>query len=218
MSETVVFIHGIWGNRAAFFPLAHHVKGRGYKTRYFDYNSVAYNPARNAAKLATYLEKLNADTIHLVAHSLGGLVLKHYMHYYDHSRIGKVIMVATPLNGSNVAKLLNKNDFTKLILGRATERGLLGDVPPWPKDQPLGMIAGNLDKGFGTVAERVATELGEPKLFSTASDGTVGLEETMSDEVTHRIEVNQSHTAMLMTKDVARAVSCYLKQGNFDHL
>lgn len=208
--EAVVLVHGIWSNPASLVPLAARVKKGGYTPHLFGYNSVIKSPAENAKKLATFLDKMDDDIIHLAAHSLGGIVLKHLMHTYKPKNIGHVLMMATPINGSDTAREFNSHDVTKLVLGRATEQGLLGDVPPWPKDRPLGMVAGNHSFGLKSVLKE--------GLLEGPNDGTVKLSETMSDEVTHRHEIPFSHTVMLLSNDLADAVLCYLNDGNFDAL
>ena len=117
-------------------------------------------------------------------------------------------MLATPINGSEVAKDLNKNDMTKLMLGKATERGLLGNVPPWPEGRPLGMVAGDKDVGVGKLLKKGGLD--------GPNDGVVKLSETMSDEITYRYEIGYSHTAMLLTNELAISVLCYLRDGNFE--
>lgn len=207
-NQAVVFIHGIWGTPANFIPLAARLTLEGYDPHLFAYNSVTKTPDENAEKLRVFIDRIEADAIHLVAHSLGGIVLKHLMHSHKPERIDKTLMMATPIKGSEVAKDLNKNDMTKLVLGRATERGLLGDAPPWPKGRPLGMIAGDKDVGVGKIFKKGGLE--------GPNDGVVKLSETMSDEITHRYEISYSHTAMLLTNELAISVLCYLRDGNFE--
>ena len=212
-SEHLIFIHGIWSSRASFVQLAARVRKYGYKVHYFDYRSVTRSPEENAAKLNEFIESIDADKIHLVAHSLGGLVLKHFMHNYSQPSIDKVIMLATPINGSDIAKTLNQHDASRLVLGRAVEKALLGGAPAWPKGRPLAMVAGNKGVGIGNVILGLKDET-----FSELSDGVVRLEETMSDEVTHHCVIQESHTMMLFSKSVAKAVLHYLEHSNFDGL
>lgn len=207
--QAVVFVHGIWMKGGVLMPLEQQIKPHGYQTHLFSYKSLAYTPAENAVELNDYIENIQADQVHLVAHSLGGLVLKHLMHTHAPERIGKVIMLGTPIAGSEVAKRFNENELTKLFLGQATHSGLLGDAPDWPAGVPLAMIAGNRGVGAGALLTGG---------FEGTSDGTVQLEETFSDEITHRIEVPYSHMGMLYAPPVVRAVASYLEHGDFDHL
>jgi len=207
--QAVVFVHGIWMKGGVLLPLAQRVRPHGYRTHLFSYKSLAKTPAENAAELNTFLQSIQASEIHLIAHSLGGLVLKHLMHSHSPQKIGKVIMLGTPIAGSEVARRFNQHDFTRMLLGRATTSGLLGDAPRWPVKKPLAMIAGNRGIGAGAVLTGG---------FKGVSDGTVRLEETMSDEISHRYEVPFSHMGMLYAPKVVKAVLSYLEHGDFDHL
>ncbi len=205
----MVFVHGIWMKGGVLMPLAERVKPHGYKTHLFSYKSLAKTPAENASELNEYLKGVEASVIHLIAHSLGGLVLKHLMNNHAPDSIGKVIMLGTPIAGSEVARRFNQNDFTRMLLGQATKSGLLGDAPQWPEKKPLAMIAGNRGIGAGAVLTGG---------FEGVSDGTVRLEETMSEEISHRHEVPFSHMGMLYAPEVVKAVLSYLEHGDFDHL
>ncbi len=210
-SEHIIFIHGIWSSRASFVQLASRVRKHGYKVHYFDYRSVTRSPEENAAKLNDFIEDIDADQIHLVGHSLGGLVLKHFMHHYSQPAIDKVIMLATPINGSEIAKTLNENDASRLVLGRAVENALLGGAPNWPQGRPLAMVAGKRGVGIGNVILGLKDDD-----FAEFSDGVVRLEETMSHEVTDHCVIDESHTMMLFSKSVAKAVLTYLRDGQFE--
>jgi len=212
----------------------------GYKTYLFGYSSVKKSPAQNAKDFARLIDRIEAKTIHIVAHSLGGLVVKHFMHTYapamSSSHIGRVVMIGTPLKGSEVAHHFSQYEAAKYVLGRSVERGLLGDAPLWPKDKPLGMIAGQ--QGFGLVTllkmadsymsekanGRKKLELGRATINAAVAgngepnDGLVNLSETISEEVTHRYELRQGHTGMMLSNETAKAVLCYLQNGNFDSL
>ena len=210
-SEHIIFIHGIWSSRASFVQLAARVRKHGYKVHYFDYRSVTRSPEENAAKLNAFIEDIDAPKIHLVGHSLGGLVLKHFMHHYAHTSIDKVIMLGTPINGSEIAKTLNENDASRLVLGRAVENALLGGAPDWPKGRPLAMVAGKKGVGIGNIILGARDDA-----FSGLSDGVVKLEETMSHEVTHHCVIPESHTMMLFSKHASKAVLAYLRDGDFE--
>ena len=76
MSTVIVYVHGLWLNGAEGVllrrRLARDLKG---EARAFEYPSVAADVSTNARALAEYLAAIRADTLHLVGHSLGGLVI-----------------------------------------------------------------------------------------------------------------------------------------------
>ena len=72
----VVYVHGLWlrGHEAV---LLRRRLGRvlDAETRSFAYSSAGATVTDNAMALKNYLSQIPADTLHLVGHSLGGLVI-----------------------------------------------------------------------------------------------------------------------------------------------
>jgi pimeloyl-ACP methyl ester carboxylesterase len=204
--EAVVLIHGIWMIGFEMIWLRHHLKRCGFECHQFFYRSLINTPHTNAAKLNEFLKTIDADIIHLVAHSLGGIVILHLFEQVPLQKPGRVVMMGTPLNGSEIARRLYRLSVTRPLLGRSVVRGLLGDRPPWKETRELSMIAGTKGIGLGTL---VFGGLEAP------SDGTVRLSETRSPEVNMHLSVPYSHTGMLWSKRVAGAVCRFLESGNF---
>src|ERR1700735_3451788 len=72
----VVYVHGLWlsGNEAGIL-LRRLSRQLNAKTRAFSYPSMTSSISESAQELATFLGEQRADTLHLVGHSLGGLVI-----------------------------------------------------------------------------------------------------------------------------------------------
>ena len=92
---------------------------------------------------------LRAERLHLVAHSLGGIVLHHLFRQFPDLPPGRVVLLGSPVRGSGVARRMAVSPFLRPLLGSNREEGLLGDVPPWPPNRELGVIAGNRGLGVG---------------------------------------------------------------------
>jgi len=75
----VVYVHGLWMGGQEGFLLRHRL-GRALdaETRSFTYSSKRATIADTALALGDYLTMIRTDTLHLVAHSLGGLVVDVY--------------------------------------------------------------------------------------------------------------------------------------------
>lgn len=207
MREAVVFVHGIWLNGLELAVLRRRVEGCGYRTHVFRYPSLLATPADNARRLAGFIETLDADVVHLVAHSLGGLVLCQLFHDFPEQRPGRVVMLGTPLRGSVLARKLGRFAWSRWLLGRARGGGLLGDGPGWPRSRPLAMIAGS--RGVLGMGLLVLGHIPRP------NDGTVAVAETDAPAVTEHLTVPHGHFGMLFSRAVADAVCRYLHLGRF---
>jgi pimeloyl-ACP methyl ester carboxylesterase len=200
----VVLIHGLYMRPWTLRLLDLRLQAAGLATHRFGYPSLAARPAEVADRLAAYLRSVGGDRVHLVAHSLGGLVLHHLFQRHRPQRTGRVVTLGTPHLGSAVAVGLRGRGLGGL-LGRSIEQGLLGDVPPWDETRELGVIAGSLGLGLG----RLLGGLCGP------NDGTVAVAETCIPAArAHRV-LPVSHTGLLVSGRVARETASFLLSGAF---
>ena len=188
-------------------PLARRLRQAGFHTLIFNYPSLRYAPADNARRLATRITIGAAATVHYVAHSLGGLVVRHLL--ADHGTTlppGRTVTLGTPHQGSSAASNLCHIGL-RFGLGRSIDRGLLGNVPPWPAARELGSLAGDSTVGAG----RLFGNLPKP------NDGTVAVAETYCEGMTDHVCLPVNHTQMLFSAEVAAQVIAFLQTGRFRH-
>ena len=74
-NEHVVLVHGLWMHGALMAWMARRIARNGYTVHCYSYPSVRMNMAENANRLAAYCLALGARPLHLVGHSLGGLLI-----------------------------------------------------------------------------------------------------------------------------------------------
>lgn len=201
----VVLLHGLWCNRLYTRTLSRRLHRCGFRVARFNYSSVRRSPAQNAAALQRWLQRFDADQIHFVAHSLGGLVLCHLFAGFPEQRPGRLVFLGTPLRGSQCAKRVAALPGGRMVLGASLERGLLGDGPLWPADRETGSIAGTVGVGLGVLVGG----------FRATCDGAVAVAETQSPDLTDHVEVRTSHTGLLFSPAAARQVCAFLQTGRF---
>ena len=193
-NEAIVFIHGIWMKGYELGYLAQKFKKLGYHTYQFRYPSLFKTPAQNAEQLNQFLNSINEPVIHLVAHSLGGIVVLHLLHRHPETKPGKIVFLGTPLKGSAAAKSVNQRPLLRWLLGKSTQQGLLGDAPAWKANRDVYMIAGNVAVGMGKVLAYRAMQ--------DKSDGTVNLDETQATYIKQHTIMPHSHFSMLWSGKV----------------
>ena len=124
----VVYVHGLWLTGIEGGILRRRLaKTLSAETRVFSYASVRSGIAANAQALAKFLGGLRADTLHLVGHSLGGLVILKLFESPEGARLppGRIVVLGSPLNGSLAARNLARLPFGKKILGQGIDEALL---------------------------------------------------------------------------------------------
>jgi pimeloyl-ACP methyl ester carboxylesterase len=203
--ETVMLVHGLWMKGLELLPLAWSLRRAGYDVRFFLYPT-RHPLATSAARLGRQLGELGPVPVHLVGHSLGGLLLCHLAAQGGLPENSRVLMLGTPLASSRAAEAVGHWHLGRLMLGPHTLGALLGERPPWPANRPLGLIAGERRVGLGALLAQ-----GMPR----PNDGTVSVEETLTPEVTQHLVVKHSHFGMLWARDVHGQVLHYLRTGIF---
>jgi pimeloyl-ACP methyl ester carboxylesterase len=172
VSTLVVYVHGLWltGNEAGIL-LRRLARQLNAKTRAFSYASMTSSISDSALALATFLREQRADTLHLVGHSLGGLVILKLFENGVDAQLppGRIVLLGSPLNGSRAAQNLARLPFGRKIMGRGVREDLLTERQRrWTGQRELGVIAGSVGIGLG----RLVGVHGAP------SDGTIFVEET----------------------------------------
>lgn len=211
MTTVVVYVHGLWQRGGESVLLRRRLaRDLDADAVAFSYPSVAQNASANARALAEYLSAIHADALHLVGHSLGGvMILKSFEEAPQmHALLppGRMVLMGSPLRGSLTARNLARLPFGKMIMGQSVAQELmLPRERRWNGSRELGVIAG--DSGFGL--GRLVGKLGGP------SDGTILLEEVQIDGAADRAILRVSHTGMLFSAMVARAIASFLRTGRF---
>ena len=179
---------------------------RGYAAIAFDYRSIAQDLDEHARRLAARVAGLREPAVHLVGHSLGGLVILRYLRTHGEQRIGRIVLLGTPVRACMAGLRLANLAAAERLLGTSRDiwRGLPDDYRP---QHELGVIAGSRPWGLGRLVMRLPG----------TNDGVVRLEETEVPGMRDRIVLPVSHSGMLVSARVAREVAAFLERGAFDH-
>lgn len=187
--------------------LSYRLKQCGFKPVQFSYPTVRYSLKDNAKKLQRFVQRFeknsHVDTVHFVAHSLGGLLLRQLFYDYPDQCPGRVVTLGTPHQGSQIARRMGRNPFGKILLGASYSHGLRGDVPPWTDKRDMAVFAGTTSIGIGRLIYSI----------SRPNDGTVAVSETYLDDIKlHRVFAS-THMGLLFSDEVAQAVCRFLHKG-----
>src|SRR5271170_6694527 len=209
METLVVYVHGLWLTGMEGSLLRRRLaRDLGAKTRTFSYPSVRSTVTANAKSLAGFLRATRTDTLHLVGHSLGGLVILKLFENGDGASLppGRIVLLGSPLRGRRTANTVARLPFGRKILGRGVHEELLSGVERrWMGERELGVIAGDLSIGLG----RLVGTHGAP------SDGTVLVDETRLQGVAEHLVLRASHTGLPFSAEVARRTGAFLRLGSF---
>ncbi len=205
--ETVVLVHGLWMTGLESGLLRNRLnEDYGFETRQYSYHTVQVGLEDNIRLLAEYLADVPGETVHVVGHSLGGLLALHTLTRHPISRPGRIVCLGSPLRGSSAARAMAGLPFGEEILGATIREAVLnGGMTEYRGEREVGVIAGTLAVGVGVVIDN----LPEP------NDGTVAVVETKLPGITDHLEVAVSHTGLLVSQVVASQTAYFLRQGEF---
>lgn len=212
-AETVIFIPGIWLPAAEMAFLRRQL-ARKYALQgsCFGYRSVRDNLQHNTNRLAARIAATDAETVHLVGHSLGGVLALHTLALHDSLPVGRVVCLGSPLCGSRVALALTGRAWGRRILGNTlrscvVERSARDWAATVTSSREIGVIAGTSAVGFGRLIAK----------FDDPSDGTVAVAETRLPGIKDHLLLPVTHTAMVFSAAVAAQTAKFLQHGQFDH-
>ena len=211
--STVVLLHGLHRTSWSMGTLARAFEQRGHRVLNIDYPSTRDSIAAHADRLARIIDDAydaHGGALSVVTHSMGGIVLRAYADRYGPDRIGRVVMLAPPNEGSEIVDEIGDTWWFQAIMGPAgTELGTDSSstpslLPPVPFE--LGVIAGD--------AER---ELPFSGMLEGADDGIVGVERTKVAGMSDFLVVPFGHTFIMNRAEVIEHTITFIESGSFRH-
>ncbi len=210
--DYIIILHGIAKSNKHMKKLADYLRREGFDIINLSYPSTSY-------KIEDLIEIINkkiserakeTKRIHFVGYSMGGLIVRALIHKYNYQNLGRVVQLAPPNQGSEVADFVKNFWLYKKIFGPAgkqliTDQGaikhLFGKV-----NYELGIIAGNatIDPISSAIIKR-------------ENDGKVAVESTKLEGMKDHVVINVSHSFFPSNKKVQEQTLHFLKNGNFKH-
>lgn len=214
----VVFVHGLWmpGVESRWFRRRLETAA-GVETSVFTYRTTREPIDSVLDRLAAFVAARRARTLHLVGHSLGGIVLLRLLQRtasLDALPAGRAVLLGSPVCGSQAASRLEALPIGRALLGQVAIDGLLHTPPraaasaplcEWTPPRDVGVIAGTKPIGLGRVLAR----------FDEPNDGTVALRETRYEAARDRLVLPVSHMGMLVSVRVVEETAHFLREGCF---
>ena len=203
--EGVVLIHGLGRTSASMWLLGWRLAAAGYAVRRVGYPSRRLTMEEATARVRAEVERHGRarGRMHLVGHSLGGVIARRIAETPAGLEIGRVVQIGSPNLGSAVAGRLTGRGLARRNLGPVLAE--LARIPARVgRLDFVGAIAGTAHCG----APRALHGLAGPH------DGLVTVRSAWAGAAA-RAAVPVVHTLLPVSRAVARLVAAYLGQGNF---
>lgn len=212
-SECVVLLHGLARTSLSMELLGWSLEDRGYRVANIDYPSRDHRieelaPLAVEAGIESCEAQDDVDRIHFVTHSLGGILVRYYFAHHALAKLGRVVMLAPPNQGSKAADEMRElpgfewiNGPAGYQLGKGEESIPLQLSPP---DFEFAVIAGNQ-----TIDPVTSAVLDDP------DDGRVSVSDTRLEGMKDFRVVNASHAFIMQKTQVFILVEEFLRTGSF---
>ena len=212
-SDGVVLLHGIARSARSFRKMQGALEAAGFATLNIDYRSraklldalvVDVHPA-----IAAFAARLDGP-MHFVAHSMGGLLTRAYVAKYPPTRLGRVLLLGPPNNGSEIADRFGRLALYRMFFGPAgqqlttTPDAVTRALLPAPT-YPLGVIAGN--RSVYPIASR---------FLPSPNDGRVSVESTKLDGMADHIVIPTAHPLLVRDAGAIAQTITFLQRGRFN--
>ena len=200
MGDHVILLHGLWMRGFTLAALRRRLADAGYAVEPFDYASVFRDPQVSIERLSARVRSVTDGRVHLVGHSLGGLLALQALQHEPGLIGGHVVCLGVPLRGSAVARGVARLPGGSFLLGRNLDM-LRNGIARWEGRQAVGAIAGRLPIGFGVALGALASP----------HDGTVSVAETELPGLADHVVVPATHTGLLFSQQAAEQTIAFLR-------
>jgi len=213
-SHCIVLLHGMARTAKSMRPLARYFRRVSYRVVNVDYPSGEHKLIKLAQMAVgtgvAKCNKLGARKIHVITHSLGGILLRQYLSTNNVPNLGRVVMLAPPNHGSEV---VDEFGYVPgfLWLNGPVGRQLNTDVnsPPralGPANFEVGIIAGT-----SSINPILSTLLPNP------DDGKVSVYSARLTGMCAFLTLPVSHPFIMRNKIVMFQSLRFLRTGRFTH-
>ena len=127
--EAVILLHGLARTRQSMGSLERYLeKETDFQVFRFSYASTRASIASHATNLKRVIDSMRGfDKIHIVGHSMGNIVLRHYLSdvtdpesgKQGDGRLGRIVMLAPPNQGSQLARMLRFSGVFPVVAGES---------------------------------------------------------------------------------------------------
>lgn len=211
--ECVVLLHGLWRTGWSMKRVEWALEDQGYVVVNVSYPSVSHSIeelAISAVESGVAECRLrHLERISFVTHSLGGVLLRQYLGSHDIVGLRRVVMLAPPNQGSQMADyyhampgfaLFEPAAVAQLGTGESSVPRRLG-----PVSFELGIIAGTRN-----------LRAYMPGVPDGPGDGTVSVAETVVPGMLDFLELPVTHTFIMWNGSVLKQIVAFLRQGRFE--
>lgn len=207
--EVVILLHGLGRTSRSMDTLQSNLEKEGYFVKNINYPSRKYSCE---ILVETYIAPIisnykNAQKIHFVTHSLGGILIRLYLLANELPNLGSVVMLGPPNKGSGIVNKLRRYKLVKWYMGPA-----FLELSTDPDSIPNQLVMPNYS--IGVIAGTKSYNPFLSSFLKGQNDGKVEVSSAHIQGVSLKV-LPVSHTWMMKNKKVIKNVIYFLRNNSF---
>lgn len=209
-NKMVILLHGISRTKKSMRYVEKALVKENYRVLNLDYPSRKKNLSALALEIYEQIQSFinqREITLDFISHSMGALVIRELLTHHQIDNLGRIVMIAPPNQGSEIADFLKDNIFYKKYFGPAGQQLTTQYAQSnifHVGSREIGIIAGN--QSIAPLAYFLLSEL---------NDGRVTVEKTKLTGMKEHIIVSTNHTFIIANKKVIAHALNFLQYGTF---
>lgn len=207
--DIVVTLHGLARSNLSLVVANLRLRRAGYEPIGIYYPSRSHSLEELASHVRAKLPDNGDRRIHFLTHSMGGLVARGLLREHRPPNLGRVVMLAPPNQGSQLAAKLRDLELFRRIMG--------------PAAQQLGAGREQVAELFGAIDFELGVITGDrplrafSRLIRPPHDGRVSVEEAKIEGMTDFLVVPRGHAFIMNDAEVIRQAIRFFESGRFSH-
>lgn len=212
-NESVVLLHGLARTSRSMNRMEASLTRAGYSVHLVDYPSTKKTVEKlsreHLGPAVDECQQAQPDKIHFVAHSIGNIVLRHYLGENSITNIGRIVMLGPPNKGSEVVDRIGHMTLFQWING--------------PAGQELGTASDSLPNTLAVPAADVGVIAGTRSINWILSayipgpdDGKVSPESAKIEGMDDFATIPTSHPFLMRNPKAIAMTICFLQHARFE--
>ena len=210
-TKSVLLIHGLRGSDKDMQALQNTFELNHYEVYSFSYPSTEYSIEKLVEMfLVPFIDEIDIDSLQVVTHSMGGILIRYYMQFIPDNRISQIIQIAPPNHGSEVT------DFFKNSIIYKKRYGKSGQQLDKTMNKKLS-LPDSVDFHCAVIAGTKSQFPVFSWFIKGKDDGKISVKRTQLKGLSDFITLPYAHDVIMQKPETIEQVLFYLENGHFKH-